>query len=82
MQSLYPRLKFVDENSIDEQLDHIREEFVEVMKAEGLGDRDMELADLEQAIQTYFFMREKKDIDINAVRAAVVAKNKARGYEV
>lgn len=64
------------------QLDNIREEFKEAMEAEGLGEQIAELTDLEQSIQTFFYMcAEKYGINIDAFRIATIAKTRARGYE-
>lgn len=82
MKSHYPRLRFVDTNTLKEQFEHIRQEFEEADRTQSLADQDAELSDLEQSIQTYFYMRAERDgIDIDAVRAATIEKNRARGYE-
>lgn len=77
---LYPRIKFANRNTLDEQFDHICEEYREAVLADGKGHRDEELADLEHSIQTYFDIRASQGIDINAVRQAVIEKNRIRGY--
>jgi hypothetical protein len=76
----FPRVKFADTNTLDSQWEHIRSEFVEATKAEGLGDRDEELMDLWHSIETYFRMRQVQGIDVHAVAAAVIKKNALRGY--
>lgn len=79
----FPKIRFVDENSIDEQLDHLRSELVEAYHAflsGHMGDCDMEVADLYHSCETYFRMREKAGVDIEAVRQAVIEKNTNRGY--
>lgn len=77
---LYPRIKFASTNTLDDQFDHICEEYREAVLAYGKGHRDEELADLEHSIQTYFDIRASQGIDINAVRQAVIEKNRIRGY--
>ena len=51
MQRLYPRTKFADITTLDEQFEHIRSEYCEAVMADGMGHRDEELADLEHSIQ-------------------------------
>lgn len=80
MKRLYPNTKFSEINTLDMQFDHVKEEFVKASKTEGLGDRDEELADLEHSIQTYWDIRAKQGIDVDAVRQAVIEKNRAKGY--
>jgi len=80
MQRLYPRTKFADMATLEQQFEHVREEFIEAVKADGRGERDEELADLEHSIQTYFDIRAKQGIDVDGVRQAVIEKNKRRGY--
>lgn len=68
MQRLYPRTKFADITTLDEQFEHIRSEYCEAVMADGMGHRDEELADLEHSIQTYFDIRAAQGIDIDATR--------------
>lgn len=51
------------------------------MEAVSDRERDAEISDVEQAIQTYWDIRARQGLDVDAVRAATIAKNKARGYE-
>jgi len=76
----FPRVKFADTNTLTDQWEHIRSEFVEASKAEGLGDRDEELMDLWHSIETYFRIREAAGVDIGETKRTVVTKNRARGY--
>ena len=80
-QRLYPRLKFADTFTVNEQIDYIRDELWEAMEAVSDRERDAEISDVEQAIQTYWDIRAKQGLDVDAVRAGTVEKNKARGYE-
>ena len=82
MNRLYPKTRFVDENTLDEQFDHICSEYREAVMAEGKGDRDEELADLEASIQTYWDIREKQGLDVDALRKAIIEKNRRRGYYI
>lgn len=72
MNRLYPITKFSKTSTLEEQLEHVIEEFVEAMTAEPLEKRDEELADLEHSIQTYFDMRAAKGVDVNFVRQKVI----------
>lgn len=79
----FPKTKFVTENTIDQQVDHIRSEYVEFQReftAARMGLADHELADLYHSIETYFRMRERQGVDIKATFAEVQQKNQDRGY--
>lgn len=79
----FPKIKFANTNTIDQQVQHIYSEVVEAMQDynKGMtGDMDMELMDLYHSIETYFRIRQKQGIDIHATHAAVVKKNAERGY--
>jgi len=77
---IFPKAKFVDENTLDEQFNYIRSEFIEAVRAEGMGERDEELADLWHSIETYFRIREKQGIAVSEVINHVKQKNGLRGY--
>jgi len=77
---LYPKTRFSDEATPEEQFRHIISEFNEALTAKSLEERDRELADLEHSIETYFDIREKQGIDIDQVRREVMNKNHKRGY--
>lgn len=87
----FPRLKFVDENTLEDQLDHIATEMIEVDEAfdEAAfagGDWNRvaeELCDGMQSHATALYMVEKLH-GINPVLAMerVKAKNAARGYQL
>ena len=81
MQRLYPRLKFADLNNETEQFNYIQGEMKEAVEAKTQLDRDFEIADVEQAIQTYWDIRAKQGLNVDAVRAATIEKNRKRGYE-
>jgi len=73
----------VDENDIETQVEHIQSEFIEFSKElilGRLGAADMEAADLYHSLETYFRMREKAGVDIQATFQAVEQKNESRGY--
>jgi len=62
----YPRIKFADTNTIEQQLEHIRSEIVEAIQAfnrDKLGDMDIELHDICQSVETAkHILEEKHDI--------------------
>jgi hypothetical protein len=79
----FPATRFVTENNIEQQAEHIRSEYIEFQReftAARMGLADHELADLYHSIETYFRMREKAGIDVRAVFAEVQQKNTDRGY--
>jgi hypothetical protein len=91
---LYPRCKFADKNTLQEQLVHIRSELREVNQAmrklrmarnpkPHLVDRLLEeLHDLSHSTQTMMdiVVRDYPGADPQAIWLAVIEKNKARGY--
>jgi hypothetical protein len=81
MQRLYPRLKFADINNESEQFAYIQGEVKEAQEAKTQLDRDFEIADVEQAIQTYWDIRAKQGLSVDVVRAGTMDKNRKRGYE-
>jgi hypothetical protein len=76
----FPAIKFIHDNTLAEQDDHIRSEFVEWMRASGEGEKDEELLDLYHSIETRLRMREMQGIDIDAGITNTVAKNDLRHY--
>lgn len=79
----FPATRFVDENDIKTQVAHIQSEFIEFSKELMLGQlgaADLEAADLYHSLETYFRMREKAGVDIQATFQAVEQKNESRGY--
>lgn len=90
MKRHYPRTKWSDTETSQGQLDSVRRESQEVrnevlrLMSMGLSptmDRvDEEMADLEHSIQTYWDCREREGADVEAIRQAVVEKNRQRGY--
>jgi len=80
----FPRTKFVDEKGIVGQTYHIESELEEVWDAETLPDMQRiaeEIVDLSHSVETLLrILAEKHGVDLEAVCAAVIEKNKARGY--
>ncbi|ABO49733.1 hypothetical protein Dred_1199 [Desulforamulus reducens MI-1] len=80
----FPRIKFVDVNSLAEQLDHVRSEHKEVWLAfedDKIGDLAMELFDLIHSCETALrILQESFGIDLRETLLAVIDKNKKRGY--
>jgi len=59
----YPRIKFADTNTVEQQLEHIRQEVVEAIQAYNagqLGDMDIELHDVLQSVETAKRILEEK----------------------
>lgn len=79
----FPATRFVRNNTLDQQVEHIRSEYVEFQReftAGQMGAADHELADLYHSIETYFRMRKKAGINVRAVFSEVQKKNTDRGY--
>lgn len=76
----FPAIKFIHDNTLAEQDDHIRSEFLEWMKATGEGEKDEELLDLYHSIETRLRMREAQGIDIDAGVQRTILKNINRDY--
>jgi len=80
----YPRIKFADTNTIEQQLEHIRSEVVEAIQAFNngkLGDMDIELHDVAQSVETLQRMREERaGVSTAEGKIAMVQKNHLRGY--
>jgi len=82
----YPRIKFADTNTVEQQLEHIRSEVVEAIQAysaDKLGDMDIELHDIGQSVETLQRMREERaGVSIDEGRQFMIKKNRERGYYV
>lgn len=80
----FRRTKFVGINGINEQLEHIRSEIREIeweIEEGTLFSLLGEVIDLAHSVETLIrILQEKYNMDIEKARAAVVAKNKERGY--
>lgn len=80
----FPRVKFVDMDTLSKQLDHIRSEHREMWLAHEngkIGDLAMELFDLIHSCETALrILQEFYGIDIWATMQAVIEKNQKRGY--
>jgi hypothetical protein len=76
----FPATCFSVTNTICEQLDHLDSEWKE-WQAEPLCDDElMEAWDVIHSMETYLRIRAREGGDVMAAKAAVIAKNKARGY--
>ncbi len=82
MKGHFPVIRFVRENSIYEQLMHVQSEAIEVKYALYQHRVDEEMADLLHSCETYFRIREREGLDVEATFAKVVEKNSRRGYYV
>lgn len=83
MNYTFPETIFVDENTLEQQIEHIKSEFIEFTReimCEKLGSADIEAADLYHSLETYFRMREKAGISMDEVTNTVRKKNQGRGY--
>lgn len=80
----YPRIKFVEGNTIYEQLKHIESELQEIKDA-SLGEEwekeVEEIFDLHHSVETCIrTLQEVYGVDIEKYRRAVIEKNRKRGY--
>lgn len=83
MQYNFPATKFVQQNTLEQQIEHIKSELAEFLAEIEAGN--MELADGEamdsyHSLETYFRMREKQGVGIDKVRRVTWYKNQQRGY--
>ena len=80
----YPRIKFADTNTAEQQLEHIRSEVVEAIQAYNaglLGDMDIELHDIGQSVETLQRMREERaGVSTEEGKVDMIQKNYIRGY--
>lgn len=81
----YPKIKFADTNTLEQQLDHVRSEHFEVWKAymnDEIGHLVEELFDLQQSVDTCLRVIERlhPEMDLAAAKQAMVQKNADRGY--
>lgn len=79
----FPKVKFVDTNTPEQQLEHIRSEVVEAIREQLKGMQgltDLEVADIWHSCESYFRIREKQGISVNEVVGVTIEKNYRRGY--
>lgn len=78
----FPETIFVSQNSPEMQIDHVLSEAFEVMEAISPEATEEEMADLTQALETYWRIRVKIDGEehVKGILARVVRKNGNRGY--
>jgi len=80
----FPRVKFVEHNTLDRQVDHAVGEMLEAVTALNTESRTRiaeELLDCMHSIETALrIMQEKDGIDLNQLKEYVIQKNKVRGY--
>ena len=81
----YPKIKFADTATLEQQLEHVRSEHMEVWKAYmagELGHLVEELFDLQQSVDTCLRVIERlhPEMDLAAAKQAMVQKNADRGY--
>ena len=80
----YPRIKFADSNTVEQQLEHIRSEVVEAIQAynmDKLGDMDIELHDILQSVETLQRMREERaGVSTAKGKEVMIQKNIKRRY--
>jgi hypothetical protein len=87
----YPRVKFVDSNTIYEQLKHVESELQEIKDASPGDQNDAwgeewekeveEIFDLHHSVETCIrTLQEVYGVDIEKYRRAVIEKNRKRGY--
>lgn len=87
----YPRVKFIDSNTIYEQLKHVESELQEIKDASPGDQNDAwgeewekeveEIFDLHHSVETCIrTLQEVYGVDIEKYRRAVIEKNRKRGY--
>lgn len=81
----FPKIKFADTNTLEQQLEHVRSEHMEVWKAYmagELGHLVEELFDLQQSCDTALrvIARLHPEMDLGAARQAMLQKNVERRY--
>lgn len=81
----FPRTRFVDTNTLKEQLDHAAGELMEAFTALEAGESDLRVA--EEIVDTWHslegglrIMLEKLGVNIDDVTRFVEQKNRVRGY--
>jgi len=83
MNFMFPKTKFADENTLEEQLKHLESELEEVKKAGTYYDMTEELFDLIHSAETALRII-RKDPDLNKamdfIKEEVIMKNIERGY--
>ncbi len=91
---IYPRTKWSNTATSEEQVEHIYSEVMEVVteecnvihgttpdeRAAAMERRDLEVSDLEHSIQTYWDCRAREGADVDTIRQKVIEKNRARSY--
>lgn len=82
MNYTFPATKFVEENTIDLQVEHVRSEFFEFFYEPNLDKKIEEAIDLYHSLETLFRIMEKEGFDIEKAFEAVKQKNQVRGYYV
>lgn len=78
----FPATKFVQENTMEEQADHVLSEAIEFTQAEGV-DKLREGADVYHSLETLFRQAEEKygrEFIRDAVFGWIEKKNRERGY--
>jgi hypothetical protein len=77
----YPRIKFVESNTIFEQLRHVESELQEIKDAFCDEKFIEEIVDLHHSVETLIrILMEQEGVDIEKYRRAVIEKNRKRGY--
>ncbi len=79
----FPTARFVEESDLPRQVIHLGSEFVDFCLKLSWGRKtraDIEAADLYHSIETYFRMREREGLDVEALFKKVENKNQKRGY--
>lgn len=80
IERLYPRTRFADELTPEEQWKKVREEFKESDEAGTKEEKIAESCDLQQALETYHDTLRRQGVDIEKYRRQMVRKNAERKY--
>jgi len=75
---MQPCWKYVRENTIDQQLDHIIQEIEEVRKEFNMGKKSLEGWDCHQATYTLMYIFEKYGVDLKETVNTGIRKNTDR----
>lgn len=80
----FPRIKYADTNTAEEQLEHIKSECLEIIERIDNGDFQgltEEIIDRMHSSESWLrIVSERHGVDVDAEIEKVIEKNRARGY--
>lgn len=82
MNFTFPPTKFVEDNTLSDQIDHLFGECVEVVEAETEEERHLEIVDAYHSAETALriIARDHGEEYLEALVARVIGKNESRSY--